>query len=138
MTGHDERNDQHDRVGRYLAERGVSAAVQGRGLRGLVAKWDAIATGAERYDLTLDDWLNDLDVRDIIAGAMAVAPEREHQAVRSTLERADDRFRKATVESPRPLAADAEPAQWWYLRYPAQPGAGLRKELGAAGYLQRD
>ena len=136
MTGHDGRRDPPDPVARYLAERGVSTVVRGTDLRGIVAKWDAIASRAERYDLTLDDWLNDLDLRDIIAGAMAVAPEHDRHAVRSILEASDNRFRCATVESPRPLVADVDrTAQWWYLRYPAHPGAGMRNDLFAAGLL---
>ena len=138
MTGHDDRSDPHDPVVRYLAERGVSTELRGTGLRGIVAKWHAIASRAERYDLTLDDWLNDLDLRDIVAGAMSVAPEHERQAVESILARADDHFRRATVESPRPLVAGADrSAQWWYLRHPAQPGGGMRDDLIAAGLLAR-
>ena len=138
MTEHADRRDPHDPVSRYLAERGVSDRARGKGLRGIVAHWDVIASHAERYELTLDDWLNDLDLRDIVAGAMSVAPERERLAILSTLERADDRFRRATVESPRPLLAGADrAAQWWYLRYPARPGAGLREELLSAGHLTR-
>ena len=138
MTGHDGRRDPHDPVERYLTERGVSTSVRRTGLRGIVAKWDAVASHAERYDLTLDDWLNDLDLRDIIAGAMSLVPKHERQAVRSILDGADDRFRRATVESPRPLVADADrAAQWWYLRYPAHPGARMRDDLLAAGLLKR-
>ena len=138
MTGHDERQDPHDPVRRYLAERGVSPGVRQRGLRGIVTQWDAIASRAQRYDLTLDDWLNDLDLRDIIAGAMLVAREDERRDLQSILARADERFRRATVESPRPLVAGADrTAQWWYLRHPAQPGAGMRDDLIAAGLLAR-
>ena len=136
MTGHDDPRDPHDPVARYLAERGVSTGLRDAGLRGIVAKWDAIASRGEHYDLTLDDWLNDLDLRDIIAGAMSVAPEHERQVVQSILARADDRFRRATVESPRPLVTGADrAAQWWYLRHPARPGAGMRDDLIAAGLL---
>ena len=138
MTGHDHREDSNGPVARYLTERGVSPGVRNTGLRGIVAKWDAISLHAEHYDLTLDDWLNDLDLRDIIAGAISVAPGHERQAVQSILARADDRFRDATVESPRPLVAGANRvAQWWYLRYPAQPGAGMRGDLIDAGFLAR-
>ena len=138
MTGHDNRRDSHDAVARYLAERGVSTQLRVAGLRGIVAKWDAVASRAERYDLTLDDWLNDLDLRDIIAGAMSVAPAHERLVAQSILEPADDRFRLATVQLPRPLVVGADrAAQWWYLRCPAQPGAGLRDELVAAGFLPR-
>lgn len=138
MTGHDERRDPHDPVARYLAERGVSQTVRNTGLRGLVMQWDAIASRAEHYDFTLDDWLNDLDLRDIIAGAISVTHEDARHDLQSILARADERFRRATVESPRPLVAGADrAAQWWYLRHPAQPGSGMRDDLIAAGVLGR-
>src|SRR6478672_4034349 len=88
-----------DPVAEYFASRGVSEGVRQRGLRGLVADWRAIARSAARYDLTLYDWINDLDLRDIIAGAMAVAPESERHALRDALERADEEFRDATLVS---------------------------------------
>ena len=133
MTGHDNRQDAHDPVGRYLAERGVSPRVRNAGLRGIVTQWDDLASRAERYELTLDDWL-----RDIIAGAMSVAHADERRDLQLILARADERFRRATVESPRPLVAGADrSAQWWYLRHPAHPGAGMRDDLIAAGLLAR-
>ena len=138
MTGPDKRQDPHDPVARYLAERGVSAKVRNMGLRGIVMQWDGISSRAERYDLTLDDWLNDLDLRDIIDGAMSVAREDERRELQAVLARADERFRRATVESPKPLVVGADrTAQWWYLRHPAQPGAGMRDDLIAAGLLAR-
>ncbi len=119
---------------RFLVERGVSMALRSAGLRGIVATWDAIASGAERYDLTLDDWLNDLDLRDILAGAMSVAPERERAAVRLVVELADTRFRQATAESPLPLVANVDGVvRWWYFRYPMRPGTRMRADLIAAG-----
>ena len=134
MTKHDDGREAHDPVARFLTARGVSAKLRGTNLRGIVAEWDALASRAERYSLTLDDWLNDLDLRDIIAGAMTVAPEHERAAVRPLLERADEHFRRATAESPRPLVADVDRVtQWWYLRLPAHPGVGMRDDLIVAG-----
>ena len=108
----------------------------------MVDDWDRLAASAERYDLTLDDWINDLDLRDIIAGALAVASPGEQQWVRATLAHADERFRAATVECAPPLAGagtgelvqppDAQGA-WWYRRAPAHPGATMRDDLTAAG-----
>ena len=144
QPAHDHGHDHvDDAVDRYLAERGVADHVRARGLRGMVDDWARLAASAERYDLTLDDWINDLDLRDIIAGALAVAsPGEQQQRVRATLAHADERFRAATVECAPPLAGagtgelvqppDAQGA-WWYRRAPAHPGATMRDDLTAAG-----
>src|SRR5690348_12568868 len=96
-----------DPVDRYLAERGVSSVVRKKGLGGLIDDWTSIARSAERYNLTLDDWLNDLDLRDIIAGAIDAASPAEGRTFGAALQRADDAFRAATVESPRSLWGDS-------------------------------
>ena len=128
----------------YLIERGLPPAVCRRGLPGLVSGWAAVACDAARYDLTLDDWRNDLDLRDIIAGAFELAPEDERIATRDALEGADLLFRDGTVDAGRPLwgstehhADAAEVArQWWYRRYPAHPGHTMREDLVAAGVMR--
>jgi hypothetical protein len=140
VTRHDQEHGS-DAVTRYLAERGVSDSIRRSGLGGIVARWSAIASTAGRYDLTLDDWLNDLDLRDVIAGAIAVAPMREREEVRAVLERADAAFRAATSESAGSLwgasGHGARPhdryRQWWYFRYPRNPGATMRADLAEAG-----
>lgn len=134
-----------DPVEEYFAKRGVSEGVRKKGLRGLVADWVAIAQSAAHYNLTLDDWVNDLDLRDIIAGALALAPESEHRALRDTLERADNEFRAATLASEQSAAHGSTPKardydssrQWWYFRYPAHPGDSMRADLRAAGVKRR-
>ena len=131
-----------DPVDRYFAERGVSAGVRSKGLHGILASWDVIAHNAERYDLTLDDWLNDLDLRDIIAGAMAVASDTVVDELRDPLAQADDTFRAATVEVKQSLwgahgaggTRSHDPvSHWWYFRYPRRPGFSMRRDLESAG-----
>ncbi|MDQ2890524.1 MAG: hypothetical protein M3R65_08220 [Gemmatimonadota bacterium] len=140
MTMPDESTDA---VARYLAARGVAIHLRNKGLRDIIARWDGIARAAARYDLTLDDWLNDLDLRDIIAGALAVASEREQHDVRDALDRADDLFRSATTETKQSMWGDAvvtadkhDPLrQWWYFRRPDHPGKSMRTDLIAVGIL---
>jgi hypothetical protein len=146
MQHHDDARHANDAVTRYLADRGVSAEVRRKGLRGVVGEWSNVASKAARYDLTLDDWLNDLDLRDIIAGALSVAAEGERAAVRGTLDRADEVFRAATLQSPTSLWGSAEGMggalapvrQWWYYRYPSRPGETMRADLLAAGIVRGD
>ena len=130
-----------DPVAKYLAARGVSARAQRDGLHGLIARWEAIGHSAERYDLTLDDWLNDVDLRNIIAGALAVAREPDSTEGARALEHADELFRAATIETRRSLWGDSvgssdkhDPRQqWWYYRRPKDPGETMRADLKAAG-----
>lgn len=132
-----------DVVRRYLASRGVAGFLIDGGLSEMASRWQAIATSAERYELTLDDWLNDVDLRDILAGAIDVASEPDRAAVRSSIDRSDAVFRAATVET-GPLWGAAVAAsdghdrarQWWYFRRPKHPGAELAEELKTAGLLE--
>lgn len=140
MTMPDESTDA---VARYLAARGVSIPWRNKALRDLIAEWDGIARSAARYDLTVYDWLNDVDLRDIIAGALAVAPEREQRDVRDALDRADDLFRSATTETKQSVWGDAvatgdkhdQLRHWWYFRRPTHPGEEMRTDLIEAGIM---
>jgi hypothetical protein len=110
-----------------------------KSLEEMIVRWEGIVKNAATYNLTLDDWLNDLDLRDMIAHGES-SPEFDAR-LRSRLESADGAFRLSTVESPRSLwgpTAGAEhraTTHWWYFRYPSAPGAALRRELRSAGVL---
>lgn len=131
-----------DALQRYFAARGLPAEARQRGLRGLVNAWASVARAAARYDLTLDDWRNDLDLRDIIAGAMMVPAADVQRGQRDAIERADELFRAGTIDIGRALwGRSSEPAvngestsSWWYHRRPKHPGAAMRADLEAAGF----
>src|SRR5436305_15030105 len=114
-----------------------------RALTAMIAQWEHIATHASTYNLTLDDWLNDLDLRDLIERELAKAPAVDRDALRSRLELVDQAFRDATRESngslwgPRSGAEHHATRQWWYFRYPSSPGDSMRADLEAAGILSR-
>ena len=130
----------HDALHRYLVARGLPIEARQRGIHGLVREWETVARGAAHYDLTLDDWRNDLDLRDIIAGALLVAAAHDRREVHEMLERADAQFLAGTTDAGRSLwgmpdaSTDeaAAPARWWYRRRPAQPGDTMRAALEAA------
>ena len=125
---------------KYMQDRGVSSDLVQDGLEGAVARWEAIAVSAKNYDFTLDDWLNDMDLRDIIAGALAVAGPDEKKAVSERLNKADHKLREATVETGSiwgsamsgEMAPDPKKA-WWYFRRPMDPGETMQEDLEAAG-----
>jgi hypothetical protein len=126
-------------VRRYLIERGVRSDLLGGGLTGLVERWtnivDEIARG---YQLTLDDYLNDMDVRDIIAGALTVADPQEREEIASALAHADRKLREVTKASPSLLEYPTDVPKptsppnldrWWYARRPKNAGAALTRDL---------
>ena len=129
-----------DGVRLYMRSRGVSDDLIDGGLDGAVDRWDVIARSAKDYDFTLDDWLNDMDLRDIIEGALQAAGEAERAEVSRRLANADERLMKATVQTgsiwgdAMTAAASYDPGTtWWYFRRPANPGEIMQADLDAAG-----
>lgn len=130
-----------DRVREFLESQGCADHVLAGGLEGLLAAWERTVDEVARgYPLTLDDYLNDLDVRDLLAGAVARAPDEAAAAARERLDRADARLRARLVPAGRCLwgngVAEDEgwtPAtHWWYYMRPAHPGPDLAADLGLA------
>lgn len=130
----------NDPVRKYLRTRGVSEELVDGGLEAAIDRWDAISRTAKTYDFTLDDWLNDMDLRDIIEGALSVADDAERASVSERLQTADDRLKKATVKTGSiwgsamsgDLAPDPAKA-WWYFRRPSKPGEMMKEDLETAG-----
>lgn len=133
-----------DAVQTYLISRGCSPLVVRRGLSGLLEHWAGIVAAAERgRDASLDEWLNDMDLRDILAGALAAAAPRERRAASVRLDDADERFH-AVTEPCACLWGDEialtnswrSEWQWWYFRRPTVPGPMLREDLLVNGLLR--
>ncbi len=107
-------------------------------LEELVSRWERTAKSAATYNLTLDDWLNDLDLRDIIDRQSSANP-----GLRARLDAADREFRANTAESKRSMWGPTAGAEhhltrhWWYFRYPSSPGESMELDLIAAGILPR-
>ncbi len=130
----------------YLTSRGCSPLVVRRGLSGLLEHWASIVAAVERgRDASLDEWLNDMDLRDILAGALAAAGPRERRAAAIRLDDADERFHGVT-EPCTCLWGDQiaqtnrwRPEwQWWYFRRPTVPGPTLREDLLVNGLLRSE
>ncbi len=137
---------EHDAVHTYLISRGCSPLVVRRGLSGLLDQWSGIVAAVERgRDASLDEWLNDMDLRDILAGALAASPPRDRRAAAIRLDDADAQF--LSVTEPCPCLWGDEIAhnnswrpewQWWYFRRPSVPGPMLREDLLVHGLLRDD
>jgi hypothetical protein len=133
----------HDPVHTYLISRGCSPTVVRRGLSGMLEQWNGIVASVERgSDMTLDEWLNDMDLRDILAGALASAETAERRAAAIRLDDSDERFHRVTTECPCVWGADIAETnswraewQWWYFRRPVQPQEMLKAELVSHGLM---
>lgn len=130
-----------DPVRELLSERGSAPSVIEGGLPGLLESWENLVQAVEAgYTLGLDDYLNDLDVRQLLADALAVAPSSEQQAIAKDLQRADAQMR-VLVEPVEVCLWGDEVAEeegwtaqdnWWYFSRPLHGDADLLAEIAEA------
>ncbi len=134
---------QPDRIRQYLRRRGCSPTIVKGGLEGLLKHWQGtVEAVGEGYDLTMDDYLNDMDTRDILAGALDVLNSDQRTAAEAHLEKLDRRFRDLTVEC-GPVWGEQvakenghDPGDhWWYFRRPRSPSPDFEEELREAGLV---
>lgn len=135
-----------DPVRRALADRGCPETVVQGGMEGLLERWrttvDSVAAG---YQLSLDDYLNDMDVRDALSTALQVTDDDDREQARQRLAPLDERFHAVTVASRCLWGDDVEeddaldPARdWWYYRRPMQLNEEFIDELMAWGLMNDD
>ncbi len=127
-----------DPVREYLRRSGAPYSVVGQGLRGLVENWErVVAQVMEGYNQSLDDYLNEMDGRQLLENALELAPEEIRDAFLSRVRDADMRIRLNLVRAGRCLwgqivAEDeqwTEERNWWYYEHPRAPGPRLRQDL---------
>ena len=93
-----------DPVREYLRRSGAPYSVVGQGLRGLVENWErVVAQVVEGYDHPLDDYLNEMDGRQLLENALELAPEEVREAFLSRVRDADMRIRLTLVRAGRCL-----------------------------------
>lgn len=128
-----------DPVAAWLRDHGSGEQVVAGGLNGLLSSWERfIQLVAKGYSFTLDDYLSDLDVRDLIEGVLAVAPADDAAPARDRLATLDARLRALVVPAGGCLwgenVADEEgwtpESHWWYYTRPRHPGPDLALDLG--------
>lgn len=125
-----------DPIRRFLRARGVAEHVVAGGLEGLVAAWEETAGQVQAgYPLTLDDYLNDLDARQIIEAVLSAIPEPDGPLI-ARLRDADSRIRAASVPASRCVWGEGNRSSrrnWWYYIVPRSPGPDLAADLAQAG-----
>lgn len=115
-------------VREFLAGRGLADEIVAGGAEGVVARWEQAAREAERerYPFGIEDWLNELDGRQLLHELQAAVPDMLAGSLAARLEDADQRLRAATEVAGECLWGEAlaermgwQPArEWWYWRSP--------------------
>ncbi len=127
-----------DPVREYLQDKGCGDHIVSGGLAGLVETWEqVVASVVAGYRRGLDDYLNDLDARQLLAEAMTVAPASERQRFQPRVDAADARMQSLLQPAAECLWGDEVAAEegwtraenWWYFNFPRNAGDDLRAEL---------
>jgi len=118
-----------DAIRRHLEKREVSQPAIEGGLDGLVSDWQELASeveaGAARW--MWEEWVNDLDTREILQDLLDNVPE-SRKALQA-IEAADKRFAASTISTDECEWGDKNAARygwtreknWWYWRKPPTP-----------------
>ncbi len=127
-----------DPVREFLLGSGASDRVVAEGLKGLTEGWESFARSvANGYPLDIDSYLNDLDIRQLLAEALAVAPDKEREEYLERISGADRLLKRSVKPVGRCLWGD-EVAQkqgwtaernWWYFSRPITAGRELLDHL---------
>ena len=132
-----------DPVRVLLEARGVPPELVEGGLDGLIDRWiDIVDEVEDGYPLSLDDFLNDMDLRNVLDDALMVASDAIARQPRARLKEVDARMRAASVATGCLWGQDVEKddgldatRHWWYYRHPLELNDELEAELDAWGLL---
>jgi hypothetical protein len=131
-----EAEERHDRVPsptvrKYCEQRGFSRFVCNGGFDYLLRCWERIVAHVdEGYQGSIDEYLNDMDVRRIINELLPLASDEEQDKVERVGPSLDGRFLKATCPVDSCIWGQENAAKydyrrdrdWWYYRIPINLG----------------
>jgi hypothetical protein len=127
-----------DPVREYLRNQGCAQHVISSGLEGLIGAWEKTAESVEMgYELGLDDYLNDLDGRQLIEETLAIDGVANAQKYGERVGHADERMRKQVRLTGHCLWGNAAATEhgwsaernWWYFSEPKTAGRELMEDL---------
>ena len=108
-------------------------------IRELIDQWATFSTDLARKDYTfdIDNWLNDVDVRELILEALPMFSREEMGDHALKLDNADKTFTEATKPFKRCVWGSGTAKKekwtaeknWWYFRTPLRSNAQLEDEL---------
>jgi hypothetical protein len=111
-------------IKKKLLAHGVPEHVIEGGAAGLIAGWRRFVESVEQgYPLGLDDYRNDLDLRELIAVA----------GLDSEVAAEDKRLRQALLPEGRPVWESDVPDAFWVRGYPRNASGELLSDLQAEG-----
>jgi hypothetical protein len=122
----------------FLKEKGAASHVTKGGLAGLVENWEKVVSSVQQgYPFSLDDYLNDLDGRQLLEETLAVISEEEKQKHHKRLQRADALMRTLVRPAGKCLWGDqaarsegwTREKNWWYFSRPIQAAPELLSEI---------
>ena len=104
----------------------------------LIDQWAEFTTGLDKgYSFDLDNWLNDVDVRELILEALPMFSREEMGDHALKLDEADKQFMAGTRDFKRCVWSSGTAKKekwtaqknWWYFRTPRRTNAQLEDEL---------
>ena len=116
-----------DSVRYLLRRRNAPPNVVRGGLQSLLKRWEkTVAAVTAGYTLGSDDYLNDMDGRQLIHEALQVATDAQKSRISATLARIDADFLAASepaahcIWGPKAAAENrwTKDQNWWYFRLP--------------------
>jgi hypothetical protein len=119
----------------YLKAKGAPTHIIQGGLSGLVKTWEkVVASVRQGYPFGLDDYLNDMDGRQLLEETMAVVPDEERQKYQGRLRQSDAIMRTLVEPTEECLWGEGiartegwtREKNWWYFSRPLQ--ADLEEE----------
>jgi hypothetical protein len=125
-----------DPVREFLKRRGSAEHVVRGGLPGLVENWERVVESVKRgYNLGLDDYLNDMDGRQLLDEALKLA--KADEAYIERVRRADESMRLLVKPIARSLWGEENAKEhgwsaqqnWWYFAVPIKAGSVLADDL---------
>jgi hypothetical protein len=129
-----------DPVREYLRDKGCAEHVVKGGFGGLVRDWEStVASIVRGYEFGLDDYLNDLDGRQLISEVMEIADPPTRLKYGERVRLVDERVRKALRPTVECLWGNSAAARhgwtaeknWWYFSVPQTAGPELLIDLNS-------
>jgi hypothetical protein len=116
-----------NQIALMLREHGAADYIVREGAAGLITRWRTFVAQVEKgYPLGLEDYRNDLDIRNLIA---FTGIEREVSSE-------DIRFRKLLMHTRKAVWASDTPRAFWVCGYPKNAGGELLKDLRREGLAE--